>query len=79
MDSLRLVRGFDALESAAAAVNALVEAGVEHGAITMRSAAVGVYLVVVQAANPQQRDLAQQVLAGIARPTAVRPQAAQPH
>ena len=65
MESLRLVRGFKTLEAAAAAVNALCDAGVEHGAIGLRAASAGVYLVVVQAADASELALIEQVLAGI--------------
>ena len=68
MDIPRIVRGFKTLESAAAAVNALCDAGVEHGAIGLRAAAAGIYLVVVQPADDAERDVIERVLAGIGGP-----------
>lgn len=72
MDEFRLVRGFSTLDTAAAAVNALVQAGIEHGATTLRAAG-GVYLVIVDAASAQERALAEQVLGAAGRQPPARP------
>lgn len=80
MDCPRLVRGFQTLEAAASAVNALCDAGIDHGAIGMRAAAAGVYLVIVQPADAGERALAEAVLAGVGSPAdASGPHPPSPH
>jgi hypothetical protein len=63
MDEFRLVRGFSTLDAAAAAVNALVQGGIEHGATSLRAAG-GVYLVIVEPASAEEHAFAERLLAG---------------